>query len=1131
DNVALNVGTGTDLVIEHNGTNSLVTSNTGDLIFDIEDASGDFEVRLGSDTSTSRFVVYNDSVARIFTIQADGEIEIEDGVPLSFGDNNDFSIYHDGSTTTHFKHINNSDMLFQGTGTTNSEIHRLSTATSTTSFRIQDSASADILVATGDGVINIPDNGVLSIGTGGDLTISHDATDTAITAVNGDITFDIQGATQDFELFLGSDNSLSEFIVLNNSSNVIYRLGGDGISKWGDAGSTITIGSAAINATIGLTTGTAAGAAEIIFYNNADAEVGRLEYDQVKAHLLLDTNTGTDLVLTAGATANMGFDQETPISNFHFLETTSTIGNTAGRTYEQSGTGDVTTHYLLTGGEVFSHGIDNTDDSYKISNAYDLGTDTALTIDTSGNTTLSGTAQIDGGSYNLKKSFSYNPSTTSTIYTQYIGTYNVANGSVDITITDTGNAHGSSSFFRVTRHYGQASVVHFRNDGNKNATYNIHYRTIDGSIYELFFSTSSTYNATISFDAYIDLKGTITDSLSAANDTGISQCSVILSTENANDSVVLGGDLSITDNNSLSIGTGGDLTISHVPGDNLITAVSGDITFDIQGATQDYEIFLGSDNSLSEFIILNNSASRLFTVDGSGAVRVPDNVGLYIGTGADLELLHDGTDSYLTSQTGDFYIDSTNTTGLTAVALATDTNATKFQVLNNSGDALFQVDGAGKVGINNDTPIKDLHVQGTFYSHKDANVPAQNYVLENAWTSRVCSEGSLWRHSVWSAELGIFVTVASQGTNQVMTSPDGVNWTSRTAAASSAWQSVEWSPEQEIFVAVSADGDAMTSPDGITWTSRTIEASYWFDVVWSAELGIFVAVSYDGTNLVSTSPDGVTWTSRTAAAAHSWDAIAWSPEQRILVAVSDDGTVMSSPDGITWTSRTAAAANDWNDVTWSPELGIFVAVADSGASRVMTSPDGITWTSRTAAAANDWNDVEWAPELGLFVAVAESGTDRIMTSPDGITWTSGSASENIPWSNIVWSPELGIFCVVGSSGSNRVMTSAQMEGYLNVLTTTEITTVSTATYTLLITDDILHVTRTATGTCTITLPTAQVTSGRVIVVKDAAGNAGTYNITIDTQGSEDIDGEDTAVINSDYSAINLYSDGSNWFVY
>lgn len=95
-----------------------------------------------------------------------------------------------------------------------------------------------------------------------------------------------------------------------------------------------------------------------------------------------------------------------------------------------------------------------------------------------------------------------------------------------------------------------------------------------------------------------------------------------------------------------------------------------------------------------------------------------------------------------------------------------------------------------------------------------------------------------------------------------------------------------------------------------------------------------------------------------------------------------------------------------------------------------------------------------------------------------------------------------------------------------------VTTVNSGTYNLATTDFIVDVTYTATAAVTsLTLPTAQTTSGRIIVVKDSGGNASANNITIDTEGSETIDGSATYVIDADYESINLYSNGSNWFIY
>ena len=65
---------------------------------------------------------------------------------------------------------------------------------------------------------------------------------------------------------------------------------------------------------------------------------------------------------------------------------------------------------------------------------------------------------------------------------------------------------------------------------------------------------------------------------------------------------------------------------------------------------------------------------------------------------------------------------------------------------------------------------------------------------------------------------------------------------------------------------------------------------------------------------------------------------------------------------------------------------------------------------------------------------------------------------------------------------------------------------------------------------TITLPSTECYAGRVVIIKDATGSAGTNNITVATQGSETIDGaagDDTITANWGVRA--YFTDGANWF--
>lgn len=146
--------------------------------------------------------------------------------------------------------------------------------------------------------------------------------------------------------------------------------------------------------------------------------------------------------------------------------------------------------------------------------------------------------------------------------------------------------------------------------------------------------------------------------------------------------------------------------------------------------------------------------------------------------------------------------------------------------------------------------------------------------------------------------------------------------------------------------------------------------------------------------------------------------------------------------------------------------------------------------------------------------------------------------------NLTNATAIGYNAVVGSSNSIVLGGTGASSVNVGIGTTTPsstlhvngslslgIRTVSATTDTVTATDDILSVTRTATGACTITLPTAQMTAGRTLIVKDAGFLAGTNNITIDTQGAEKIDNADTYVINVNEASVSLYSNGSGWFAY
>jgi hypothetical protein len=71
---------------------------------------------------------------------------------------------------------------------------------------------------------------------------------------------------------------------------------------------------------------------------------------------------------------------------------------------------------------------------------------------------------------------------------------------------------------------------------------------------------------------------------------------------------------------------------------------------------------------------------------------------------------------------------------------------------------------------------------------------------------------------------------------------------------------------------------------------------------------------------------------------------------------------------------------------------------------------------------------------------------------------------------------------------------------------------------------------TSSNPITVTLSSANTQSGNTITIKDKSGNASTNNITIDTEGSETIDGASSLTLSSDFGSVTVFSDNSNWFV-
>lgn len=175
--------------------------------------------------------------------------------------------------------------------------------------------------------------------------------------------------------------------------------------------------------------------------------------------------------------------------------------------------------------------------------------------------------------------------------------------------------------------------------------------------------------------------------------------------------------------------------------------------------------------------------------------------------------------------------------------------------------------------------------------------------------------------------------------------------------------------------------------------------------------------------------------------------------------------------------------------------------------------NGMTNSSNGASAITGW---AFTNDTGSqsFIYKTSSGTAipeaLLISNEDGNTYVGG------------------VKTAIGST-STPIVTDANFEGGHSV----KVTNANAATYTVdsgAGTDDyIIQSNYTATGAQTITLPAVATNSGRVLIIKDADGNAGANNITIDGNASETIDGATTYVISTNYGSVKIYCDGNEWF--
>lgn len=234
---------------------------------------------------------------------------------------------------------------------------------------------------------------------------------------------------------------------------------------------------------------------------------------------------------------------------------------------------------------------------------------------------------------------------------------------------------------------------------------------------------------------------------------------------------------------------------------------------------------------------------------------------------------------------------------------------------------------------------------------------------------------------------GTYYAVATQLTNNLITSFDGKSWRQSTISDGKLFYSMRSNGSR--IVALSNDGFVYHST-GLAWSSSPLPVVGDFDVLyWSGAK--FCAIS-SGTTKVMTSEDGVTWTAGAMPAARVWRDVVWNGS--IFCAVASDSNFGAiSSDGLTWTSVDLGIALGLHGIAWNGSE--FLAIVMGGA-HFAKSADGSIWSSVDSPSANQWSSVDYG--VNGFVMLSRDGF--IANSYDGVSWSVDTCpSEN--WSRLL----------------------------------------------------------------------------------------------------------------------------------
>jgi len=605
DDVRLRAGTGSDFSFFHNGSNSKINNNTGNIEIENFQDDGDiiFKSDDGSGGSTEYFRVDGGQEKTLFIKNT----EHQDSAKAQFGDSGDFGIFHNGTNTflendTGGLYIRNNtddkDIIFEADNGSGGVAEY---------FKLDGSRASGAYTYT-----TRPDGGVITFGDGLDLRLWHDpnTNESYIRSYNNNLYIESMAVDKDilFRADDGSGATTTYFFLDGSGTRTIFEK----LTRHNDD----------IYAAFGTDSDLR------IFHDGSDSYIKQVSSATGNLYIQQDIDD-TDMLFQAdNGSGAMG--------TYFYLDGSGTNGST------------------ILGATIFP-------DKSKIY----MGTSGDLELFHDG---------------------------TNTFIENYTGAFFISQllNDGDLIFQCDDGSGGSAEYFRLDG--GNTNMV-----ASKTIVFNDNVKASFGNSEDLkiYHNGSDSYIDNVNNHLVIQNQSANKDIIFKSDD-GSGGLATYFQLDGSSVTTVVSKEFKFEDNVKANFGTGVDLQIYHGGTNSVIDNLTGDLF--ITNFQNDGDIIFKSDDGsggTAEYLRLDGSLGYMVSTK---QIAFVDNAMASFGGGADLQIFHDASNSYIQDTgTGNLFIQGSNSVFIRSVAGETyarfDNNDTA--ILYNNGVEKIRTIGSG----------------------------------------------------------------------------------------------------------------------------------------------------------------------------------------------------------------------------------------------------------------------------------------------------------------------------------------------------------------------------------------------------------------------------------------------------